>query len=239
VERTKRRRLAARMRLAVVFCAHVMALVIVGRATPALAEGDCQLTFEIWAKRSEREVRVEQPTQVNTPSNEPGSCVSNEAVRKQLLDGLVRIRARCGEPTSWLGKSPEQMKTMLDVNESFIATLPVCGAGRAETGTGWTSESTPVTRKEATTRGPCLQVSHVKQERYALVNRRCTGKTILAVVETRGATGQIKCKAYTIGQSLAVRTSTDAPPYVNHECVLDEGRCSKEHLGLMFPECDW
>jgi hypothetical protein len=223
--------------MAVVFCALAMALAIVGRATPALAEGDCQLTFEIWAKRSEREVRVEQPRQANTPTNEPGSCVSNEAVRQQLLDGLVRIRARCGQPTSWLDKSPEQMKTVLDVNESFIATLPVCGAGRAETAT--TSEPTPVAKKEATTRGPCLQVSHVKLERYALVNRRCTGKTILAVVETRGATGQIKCKAYTIGQTLAVRTSTDAPPHVNHECVLDEGRCSKEHLGLMFPECDW
>jgi hypothetical protein len=59
------------------------------------------------------------------------------------------------------------------------------------------------------------------------------------VIETRGAGGETVCKAYSINQSLAVRTSGKAPPRINHECVLSQGPCNKGRLENMFPECDW
>jgi hypothetical protein len=110
---------------------------------------------------------------------------------------------------------------------------------RRESVGDWTTKSTAAaTREIGSISGPCLQISRVKQEHYALVNRHCAGKTVLAVIETRGAAGRVRCKTYTIGQSLAMRTNADAPPRINHECVLNQGRCTKAHLGDMFPECD-
>ena len=86
---------------------------------------------------------------------------------------------------------------------------------------------------------PCLEISPGKAEQFALVNRRCRGHTVFAVIETRGAGGETVCKAYSISQSLAVRTAGDAPPRINHECVLGAGPCNRTRLESMFPECDF
>ncbi len=87
---------------------------------------------------------------------------------------------------------------------------------------------------------PCLEVFRGQDDQYAFVNRRCPGHTVLAVIETRGASGETVCRGYAISQTLAVRAhKATTPPRVNHECVLSQGPCNKDRLGDMFPECDW
>jgi hypothetical protein len=81
-------------------------------------------------------------------------------------------------------------------------------------------------------------VARTQNDTFALVNHRCRGHTVLAVIETKSASGETLCKGYAIGQSQAVRSSS-APPRVNYECVLSQGPCNKDRLGDMFPECDW
>ena len=217
-------------------------LVLHGR--DASAAGSCQDAFAAWAKLSERHVRAVQPSR----GDARGACIASEAVRKELLDELMRTRARCTEPSSAPDPSSQQARTILAINENFIGSLGLCpveGAS-APTGaaTGWTTKSAPPPSApppsappKAVAR-PCLQISHPKQEHYTLTNRHCAGKAVLAIVETRGTAGKVECKAYTIHQALALRAHADKP-YVNHECVLNQDRCSKEHLGRMFPECDW
>jgi hypothetical protein len=84
---------------------------------------------------------------------------------------------------------------------------------------------------------PCLEVARGQSDSFALVNRRCRGFTVLAVIETRNAAGQSSCRGYDVSQSLAVRSA--APPRVNYECVVSQSHCNKDRLGDMFPECDW
>jgi hypothetical protein len=92
---------------------------------------------------------------------------------------------------------------------------------------------------------PCLEivaaqsVSPEQGGNFALVNRRCRGHTVLAVIETQAATGETVCTGHTIGQGLAVRAPLATPPRINYECVSGQGSCTKERLGDMFPECDW
>jgi hypothetical protein len=86
---------------------------------------------------------------------------------------------------------------------------------------------------------PCLEIAPASEKEYALVNRRCRGHTVIAVIETRGGEGETVCRGYTITQSLSVRAPKNAPPRVNHECVTTNGSCNKDRLGNMFPECDW
>jgi hypothetical protein len=92
---------------------------------------------------------------------------------------------------------------------------------------------------------PCLEivaaqsVSPAQGGNFALVNRRCRGHTVLAVIETQAATGETVCVGHAIGQGLAVRAPLATPPRINYECVSGQGPCTKERLGDMFPECDW
>jgi hypothetical protein len=212
-------------------------LVLHGR--DASAQGSCQDAFAAWAKLSERHVRAVQQSR----GDARGACLASEAVRKELLDELIRTRARCTESSS--DPSSQQARTILAINENFIVSLGVCpveGASAAPSAApGWTTKSAPPPPPSApkAVARPCLQISHPKQEHYTLTNRHCAGKAVLAIIETRGTAGKVECKAYTIHQALALRSPDADKPYVNHECVLNQDRCSKEHLGRMFPECDW
>jgi hypothetical protein len=92
---------------------------------------------------------------------------------------------------------------------------------------------------------PCLEivaaqsVSPAQGGNFALVNRRCRGHTVLAVIETQAATGETVCTGHAVGQGLAVRAPLATPPRINYECVSGQGPCTRERLGDMFPECDW
>jgi hypothetical protein len=84
---------------------------------------------------------------------------------------------------------------------------------------------------------PCLEVAAVQGDVYSFINRRCKGHTVLAVIETRTASGQTGCKGYSVGAGLNLKGAS--APRVNYECLASAGACNKDRLGDMFPECDW
>lgn len=245
-------------------CAHaVAALCLLLAAAPlAWADTDCRLAFERWAKQSSTSVRA-----APQGSSGRGGCIPTEAVRKELLDELARTRTLCAGASVPTDQSLGQIRTLLNINRAFIASLAVCDADAADVGPGWDTKSAPIPEKPLIAAPPpvppkpvvvapppappkpvvtaqpptppCIEVSPAKDETYALINRRCRGHTVLAVIEMRSAEGETTCRGYTITQSLAVRTARDVPPRVNHECIATQGPCNKDRLGNMFPECDW
>jgi hypothetical protein len=197
---------------------------------------------------------------VKQSESQRGACIPSEAVRQELLGALARTRGLCAD--SGQGAT----RTVLDINQTFIASLAVCRSDttadtpKAEPGVEKEPKvAVPIPAPPPTPKPPphppkpvvvapppappptppCLEVAPAKEEQYALVNRRCRGHTVLAVIETRGAGGETVCKGYSISQSLAVRTAGSAPPRINHECVLSQGPCNRDRLENMFPECDW
>jgi hypothetical protein len=222
----------------------VAALAMLPAIAPfAWAQSECQVAFEKWTKLSDARLRKEV-------GGGRGACVPSEAVRAELLAALTRTRGLCDATQS----------TLLNINQTFIISLAVCEADTADSPPAVTPappESPkvaaplpvapppppPAPPKPAVVAPPpsppCLEIAPGKDEQFALVNRRCRGHTVLAVIETRGAAGETVCKGYSISQSLAVRTSGTAPPRINLECVLSQGPCNRDRLESMFPECDW
>jgi hypothetical protein len=166
-----------------------------------------------------------------------GACVATEDVRKELLNGLVRARALCEAESSLLDASPQQTKSMIDINENFIAALPVCRTEPAQK--EWDTKASPQPTERRAASPPCLRISPSRPGEFALVNRRCAGESVLAVIEILDDSGKAECKVYTIGRRLTLRAKNNVPPRVNHECILNQERCNKDRVGSMFPECDW
>jgi hypothetical protein len=201
-------------------------------------------------------------------SNGRGACFPTEAVRDELLDGLARTSKLCAEAPSASDQGVQQTKNLLKINQDFIAALVVCHSDAADLGLGWTTRSVPSVEKPKVAVAPvpappkpaaaappptppksiaaappptppCLEIAPAKDQHYALINRRCRGHTVLAVIETHGEAGETVCTGYSISQSLAIRVPGGTPPRVNHECVSAHASCNKARLGNMFPECDW
>lgn len=243
------------------------ALLILGPGAAGASE--CQASFERWSKLSQSRVRV-QPwaTTGGQPATRPPSqaCAPGESVRQELLKALARVRAKCDELPS--DPVAPATKTMLDINEGFLRSLPLCRTEAALVAAPKPGPSpappqpapaapapppaaapapapavmSPLPPPPAQPQGAarrCLHVTRTAQERYTVSNRWCGGSTVLAIVETRGPRGEVECRAHAIGQSMTVRSVGNAPPHVNHECLWSQGNCTKEHLDDMFPECDW
>jgi hypothetical protein len=239
------------------------ALLILGPGTAGASE--CQASFERWSKLSQSRVRV-QPSSVIGDKRPPSqACAPGESVRQELLKALARVRAKCDElPSDPLVPAT---KTMLDINEGFLRTLPLCRtegtlvaapkagpspalpqpappppapppAAAPAPAPAVTSPPPPPAQPQGAARR-CLHVARVTQDRYTVSNRWCGGSTVLAIVETRGQHGEVECRALAIGQSTTVKSVGNPPPYVNHECLWSHGNCTKEHLDDIFPECDW
>jgi hypothetical protein len=251
--------------------AGVLTALGVSLATANAASGDdCRSVFAAWAAISERQLQ-QQPASGNAG---PGACLQSESVRSNLLKGLERARASCADTSTWLSSGDQTTKSLIDINESFITSLPVCAAHAAEKGPGWATEAAPIEaapveaapveaapvvprrkaaapvepapveaapvvpkRKAATP--PCLHVSSSKAAELVLSNRRCPGETVLAVVEVSDQAGRSECKAYSIRESFTMRASQKSLPRINHECILNQRSCTKEHISSMFPECEW
>jgi hypothetical protein len=86
---------------------------------------------------------------------------------------------------------------------------------------------------------PCIDISPAQNGSFALVNQKCRGHTVLAVIETAGTGSETACRGYAINYTLALRGPPARPPRINYECVVGQGSCNKDRLGDMFPECDW
>jgi hypothetical protein len=238
------------------------ALLIHGQGAADASE--CQASFERWSKLSQTRVRV-QPwsTAAGQPATRPPSqaCAPGESVRQELLKALVRVRAKCDElPSDPLAPAT---KTMLDINEGFLRSLPLCRTDGtlvaapkpgpapappqpAPAPPAPPPAAAPAPAPAAMSPPPppaqprrCLHVSRIAQDRYTVSNRWCGGSTVLAIVETRGQHGEVECRAHAIGQSMTVKSVGNPPPHVNHECLWSQGNCTKEHLDDLFPECDW
>jgi hypothetical protein len=235
--------------------------VILGPDTAAASE--CQAGFERWSKLSQARVRLQgRAAGGSQRSPSQAACAPGEGVRQELLKALARVRARCNEAAS--DPVAPATRTMIEINEGFIRSLPLCRAEEAAPGAApkpaaaspppsstppaatpavsVPPASAPAASPEAEPDGPlrrCLYVTRISRERYALSNRWCGGNTVLAIVETRGASGEIECRAHAIGQRATVRSLNNAAPQINHECLWSQGNCTKDNLDSMFPECDW
>jgi hypothetical protein len=205
---------------------------LLGSASGARAQTDCTAAFEKWSKLSTARLRMQNVEDAaGTPRREP--CMLSQDVRVELQQALARARSIC-EQAPWLDQYAKQTKEMIDINANFIGSVPLC---RQETAARVETEPTPP-RAPPRARA-CLEVAQVNPERFVLSNRKCSGATVLAVIEKRGPTGKIDCKAYTIDRRMAVATLKDARPQINYECVLEQGKCTKAHVATIFPECDW
>src|SRR5262249_38848196 len=80
----------------------------------------CQTNFEAWVTLSETRLR-HQPRQ----AKDTGTCVPSETVRNELLDGLARCLEQCNASSS-SDASPQRTKTIISVNQTFIAPLALC-----------------------------------------------------------------------------------------------------------------
>ena len=214
---------------------------------------ECQSGFEKWSKLSQARVRMQSAQPTGGKASASQACAPGEAARQELLKALTRVRVRCDELAG--DALVPATKTMIEINEGFIRTLPLCreevaaAAPAAAPAPPRAAPAAAAPAAAATTALPaqsgppdgrrCLSVARVAQERYTLSNRWCGGSTVLAIVETRGPTGEVECRAHAIGQSMTVRSHSNAPPQVNHECLWSQGSCTKDHLDGMFPECDW
>ena len=211
----------------------------------AIAEDDCQVVFERWAKFNKAHLRPPPA------GDDHGACLESEGVRRELLDGLARTRATCQSATS--DSSPQNVKAMIEINDGFIRSLGVCPTvvEAPPTSPAWNAnlkaDSKPkvdpkpkatATKAVAPSRD-CLELEHAKADRYTLVNRHCAGQVVLAVVEIRDTAGKTACKAYSVSGTLTVGRDDTAKVTVDHECVLNRGSCTSKHVGSMFPECDW
>jgi hypothetical protein len=110
-------------------------------APQAWASAECQLAFDRWAKRSGELVRTVREGE-NPDANARGACVPTEAVRTHLLDGLARAHVLCAE-ASPSDQTAQQTRTMLGINQSFIASLGVCRSDSSEAGAGWVTKAAP------------------------------------------------------------------------------------------------
>jgi hypothetical protein len=226
-----------------------MLAVLPGTTGAARAQSECATTFERWSKLSASRTRA-QPAAVGQEA-----CLPSEGVRADLLQALAKSRSLC-DGGLFPDQATKQTKDMIDINSSVISSMPICRPAEQPAKAIDPDPTPPRPRREEQAAKPidpdptpprpprlrqraCLDIAQAGPERFVLANRKCTGSNVLAVIEKKGPSGKIDCKAYTINRQLAVGTLRDAAPHINYECVLREGNCTKDYVAAMFPECDW
>jgi hypothetical protein len=204
----------------------VLVLALLGSPRPAVAD-ECVTAFERWAKLSEARVRK----QATVGSAQEEACLLKEEVRAELMRALGSVRRRC-DAAGPEDQSAAKTKPMLDVNQSFIALLPLCRQ-QDQPAAG------PAPKPSVAANRPCLDVRPAAEGRYALTNTRCRGKTVLAVIERKLSSGKIECRGQVVEKQLQVTAPDSAPPQLNYQCILNASDCTQERLATIFPECDW
>jgi hypothetical protein len=170
---------------------------------------------------------------VDKPVGPQGTCIAGEPQRRELLRALASVRDRCQASTATDAET-EHVRTMIGINEGFIGSVALCPseASHKEVAKAEGSPVTPQARPRQ-----CLQLSRVAVDRHAVTNSRCSGTTVLAVIETQAPSGTISCKAYAVETRIAVPGKNSLT--LNFECALDQKKCTRERVAAMFPECDW
>jgi hypothetical protein len=205
-------------------------LLLAGR--PAWAEEACSAAFAEWVKLSESRV-ITPGGGADKSAGQQGPCVKGEPQRQELLRALASVRSRCQSSTATDGET-EHTRMLIGVNEGFIGSVALCPseAPRREATKSEGAPPAPQPRPRE-----CLRVARQAVDRYAVINAQCSGRMVLAVIETQAPSGTIACKAYTVGTSITI--SGRNPLTLNFECQLDQKKCTKERVAAMFPECEW
>jgi hypothetical protein len=151
------------------------------------------------------------------------------------LRALSSARVKC-EASNSPDQTAQQTKTLIGINQSFVASIALC---RVDEQPGQATNTAPAPARAVARSRACLEISRVTPDRYVFSNRRCSGSKVLAIIETRGASGETECKAHIIDEKKTVGAPNKARPHINYECPVGQEKCTKEHLAVMFPECDW
>jgi hypothetical protein len=202
----------------------------IATAPSARASDACSAALEGWVKLSES--RIHRQKAGDPPSTALGACIATEVSRRELLGALVNARRTC-EASTAPDPATEQTRALIGINESFVASLGLCPADPPK------RAAAPDPARKAAQPRECLEISRVTAERYVLANRGCSGSKVLAIVETRGATGKIECRAHTIDEQATIAAPGKVRPQLDYQGPIGQPRCTKEHLAAMFPECDW
>ena len=80
----------------------------------------------------------------------------------------------------------------------------------------------------------CLELAAASETSYSVANQRCSGRTVLAVIERQEASGATVCKSFAIRDKLVLPTAPGRRPQINFQCILQEEGCSKEAVGGHF-----
>jgi hypothetical protein len=209
------------------------ALLLVAAAQP-WAQETCSAAFAEWVKLSES--RIGKPggdRDVDKPAGAQGTCIASEPQRHELLRALASVRDRCQASTA-ADAGAEHVRMMIGINEGFIGSVALCPseAPHKEVAKAEGAPATPQVHPRQ-----CLHLARVAADRHAVTNSRCSGTTVLAVIETQTPSGTISCKAYTVETRIAVAGKD--PLTLNFECALDQKKCTRARVAAMFPECDW
>src|SRR5215831_11983122 len=158
----------------------VAALLLVVVALPVWAQETCSVAFAQWVKLSES--HIEKPggdRGVDKPADPQGTCIAGEPQRRELLRALASVRDRCHAATATDAET-EHVRMMIGINESFIGSVALCPSEASH------KEAAKAEGSPATTHArprQCLQLSRVAVNRHAVTNSRCSGTTVLAVIE--------------------------------------------------------
>jgi hypothetical protein len=212
----------------------VVAAVVVSIATaPGVRASDaCSVALESWVKLSES--RIHKQKAGDNPRTALGACIATEGFRRELLGALAAARRTC-EASTAPDPAMQQTKALIGINESFVTSLGLCPPEQRPA----KPPAAPETARPAAHPRECLEISRVTAERYVFANRRCSGSKVLAIIETRGASGKVECRAHTIDGQATILAPGKVRPQLDYQCPLGQPRCTKEHLAAMFPECDW
>ena len=120
--------------------------------------------------------------------------------RQELLRALANVRDRC-QSSIGTDAETEHVRMMIGINEGFISSVALCPseAPHKEVAKAEGAPAAPQAHPRQ-----CLHLSRVAADRHALTNSRCSGTTVLAVIETQAPSGTISCKAYTVETRIAV-----------------------------------
>src|SRR5262249_44139749 len=119
-------------------CATLAMVLLLSVVSDRAAASECQTSFEAWVKLSESLLRDQQRRQANGTSG----CGPSETGRKEVLDRRARCLEQCNESSS-SDASPQQTKTLININGSLIAALPLCRSDADERGADWMTKAAP------------------------------------------------------------------------------------------------
>lgn len=226
-----------------------LALLALVDVRPANADSVCSEAFAKWVKSSQ--ATYQSQAKATSGPGEAGreACLPSEDARRMLQRALVSVRRHCDAPDA--ASEAQTTKPMIEINADVLASAPVCAdTGWAATPTPATAPSAAVPKSPGTPAGQptpaavptrdvdpnsCLALGQTGKT-YWIENTLCPGARVIVVVEIKLASGIRKCHGHIVTAQTMLGSSK---PYVNYECLENEGDCSTKSVKQIFPYCTW